>query len=393
VTTLQERVDDARSKWRLFGRDIVTKAATADAEAFDKLPIPDGPDRQALRRKVVLAAIRTHACEDIADERASRPILSLLALPVALGTPLPLFFPGGHTPLTSLVLYAVGSLVGMGAFLGLTMPFTNWSPGMWAARLLLMAIVGIPLGSIALSIVNWSALRAFRPLLLGWDAAMVGVLVVVAWVWSWTSLGTRRTFERCKPLDRLLVRAVHVAATIHSERHRWRARSTAARWCEAIEDLASLAAQTLALSRRAGASNQLLQLELQAEALRIAAVFRSYSKAVVTAAKPEDLAPVVDMLVLAIRALADGDRGTLLANAPQLPAVAAARWRRTAVRLGPSIVLAGAAVALPMIPAITSPTAAANVRWTLLVGAVSALVSNTAVQSRVDFALDKALWR
>jgi hypothetical protein len=46
-----------------------------------------------------------------------------------------------------------------------------------------------------------------------------------------------------------------------------------------------------------------------------------------------------------------------------------------------------------MIPAITSPTAAANVRWTLLVGAVSALVSNTAVQSRVDFALDKALWR
>ncbi|MFI6055607.1 hypothetical protein ACIBCO_36680 [Streptomyces violascens] len=116
--------------------------------------------------------------------------------------------------------------------------------------------------------------------------------------------------------------------------------------------------------------------------------------AVAVAYDVADVQPVVASLLWSIEALADGDRVSLLANAPDAVPIAG-RVRRAIARAWPPTVLIASGIALPLIPAAANqPEAASSSGWTLVVTGVLTLAAGQDIAGRVGVSWDRALrWK
>lgn len=165
-----------------------------------------------------------------------------------------------------------------------------------------------------------------------------------------------------------------VASLVSQSRSEWRSRKEARGIIREIEQLARTCEVSLSLRSRIGMRHRDVFAETAVEALRIAHVVRQHKKVIACAASADDYERVAVSLSNGLHALLVNDRSKLLENAPD--AVLRQRLKLIARHLYPVVLLATAAIVLPLVPAISDQAKIADsIRWTFIVAAVLALIA------------------
>lgn len=382
---------------RVFRRRLrarVAPLARHDVSTFDSLPLADPVRGQRLRSQVLCASIRYRAGTEAVAVPVGATLLLLLgaaALVEVLRDAAQGVAPLGGQPfgfwLTTCVVLA---------------PFVGWRlserirvqdgstslprlrrrppPG---SRYLAGILAGIAVGFCLIVLV--ADLRGRSALAPGGaDDVPVGAGL---WLVAVLFAEDRWRAVRGRPYDLLLLELVTVVAALHAEGRRLSTVETR-RVCRELDHIADRVELLLSMPGRARRSSRTV---LRAEARRIAAVFRAHVPAVAAAYDAADVQPVVASLLCSVEALADGDRASLLANAPDVVPLAG-RLQRAFQRAWPPAVLLASGIALPLIPAVADqPEAAGSLRWTLVVAGVLTLVAGQDIAGRVGVSLDRAL--
>ncbi|WP_189705388.1 hypothetical protein [Streptomyces anandii] len=227
------------------------------------------------------------------------------------------------------------------------------------------------------------------PLLWGWDAVCL-VLLMIQFLSTLEVFWQGRRFdERCKPYDGLALAVVSTTARIAKNRDRFGSAREVRAWCLELEVIAAKAEIVLALRYNTPARSRSLRRILKGEAVRIAEVFRDYERPLVTAYKGADIDAVVDSLLVTLDALLAGDRGALLACAPEEVPTRTLLGRAWA-RIWPPVVLIAAGIVLPMVPPVHGSPAELSLKVSLIALGVLKLVAPQ-VSDQVGSLLDKAL--
>lgn len=387
---------------RVFRRRLrvrVAPLARHDVSTFDSLPLAvAGPvRRQRLRSRVLCASIRYRAGTEAVAVPAGGILLLLLgaaALVEILRDARQGVAPLGGQPFgfwltTCVIVVPFGGwrlserIRGQGRSGSAPRPRRRPPPG---SRYLAGIRAGIAVGFCLIVLV--AGLRGRSVLAPGGaDDVPVG-----AGMWYVAVLFAEDRWHavRGRPYDLLLLELVTVVAALHAGGRRLTTVETR-RICRELDHIANRVELLLSMPGRARRSSRAV---LRAEARRIAAVFRAHVPVVAAAYDAIDVRPVVASLLCSVEALADGDRASLLANAPDVVPIAG-RLRRALNRAWPPTVLPASGIALPLIPAVADqPEAASSLRWTLVVAGVLTLVAGQDIAGRVGVSLDRALpWR
>ncbi|MFB7078803.1 hypothetical protein [Streptomyces sp. NPDC056308] len=357
---------DARTRFR----NAVEEAL---AEVNDLAGIGDA-QRQLLRRKVRRSVGRS---------RAKRRYYTALWMPFIQLTLFSLM--GGLVVATSAFLgmwnYASrasevlgGLLVGMILFvatvLGLRAVNGRGRRNRILKRVLFLSFVAYPVFSGTYSVVSES-----------WVAYTAGAAIAPISFFTLALLFELavRKFARRRVLpdtvyNRTAMTMLEVAALISRSREEWQSSAVSRRVVAALEDLAMVCQEALALRSRIGRWHADVFSQTAVEALRIAHVVREHKKLIACASGPGDFDAVVISLTNGVTALLVNDRNKLLENAPE--AVLKDRVKQLVRHVMPVILLIVAAIVLPLVPPISDQGKVADsIRLTFIVAAVLALVA------------------
>ncbi|MET8579356.1 hypothetical protein ABZX39_00535 [Streptomyces collinus] len=246
--------------------------------------------------------------------------------------------------------------------------------------------------SLILTYSEWDDMDARRiewPLLWGWDAVCLVLLMIQFFSTLEVFWQARRFDERCRPYDGLALAVVSSTERIAKNRDRFGSAREVRAWCLELEAIAARAENVLALRSNTPARSRSLRRELKDEAARIAEVFRNCERPLVMAYKATDIDAVVDSLLVTLEALLVGDRSALLARAPE-EVPTRTLLRRAWARLWPPVVLIAAGIVLPLVPPVDGSPAELSLKVSLIALGVLKLVAPQ-VSDQVGGLLDKAL--
>jgi hypothetical protein len=174
-----------------------------------------------------------------------------------------------------------------------------------------------------------------------------------------------------EPLDLVFLQVFRIAVDIDviRGRRRWLYRGYINFFNEALERAARSAER--ATRGRAPLTDFAARRNAALLGAQLAAIIRTHKSHLAVAIRPQEIDDVRSSLTAGILAWADRDLDALIANAP--PVSLGRRVRSAARRVAPALLLAVAALALPMIPELAS--AASQIRLTLGISAILALVA------------------
>jgi hypothetical protein len=185
----------------------------------------------------------------------------------------------------------------------------------------------------------------------------------------------KRIGAECHPYDALVLCLMRTALMLSREKTQWRSSAHSRRWIGELDFLALATARHMSLDQRIDRADRALRGQLRGEARRIAEGIRQLKQPLVTAKSADDVAKVAAALTRGMVQVAQHDRAALLASAPEAAGRTRARPRWLS-RLASAAFFAVAAWLLPLVPTIAGPPHLAwNVRWALIVAAVTAFAS------------------
>jgi len=174
-----------------------------------------------------------------------------------------------------------------------------------------------------------------------------------------------------EPLDPVFLQIFRIAVDLDGlrKRRRWMQKGIVAYFNAALERAARSAER--ALRGRAPLTDFSTRRESGLRGAQLAAVIRVHKVHLATALSPQQVTDVRRSMTAGLLAWAERDLEALIANAP--PVTFGSRIRAVTRRVYPALLLATAAVALPMIPALAS--SANQIHITLGVSAALALIA------------------
>ncbi|GGX84331.1 hypothetical protein GCM10010510_31680 [Streptomyces anandii JCM 4720] len=386
----------------LRARQAVISVATAlrgqvsqDLASFDAVPIADPVRRASLRTEVLRASRRYRYADGYPTLILDAP--RLLGVGAVLAVALAAF--GARAwklhPVDfclHFLLFAGGAGILLLVVLLVLRVLPTYVQRRGPAGLAVLGMVALPMTSLIFTYSEWGDIDARQdgwPLLWGWDAVCL-VLLMIQFLSTLEVFWQGRRFdERCKPYDGLALAVVSTTARIAKNRDRFGSAREVRAWCLELEVIAAKAEIVLALRYNTPARSRSLRRILKGEAVRIAEVFRDYERPLVTAYKGADIDAVVDSLLVTLDALLAGDRGALLACAPEEVPTRTLLGRAWA-RIWPPVVLIAAGIVLPMVPPVHGSPAELSLKVSLIALGVLKLVAPQ-VSDQVGSLLDKAL--
>lgn len=369
----------------------------SDMRSFDSLSIQNGERRASMRRHIMFASIRYRYASDVQDYIAEALVRRMWRIPILLGLVGLLVFRWGKEWFGyQIPLYVLGIIALLAVFFAYSWFMQRYEHGRSGAFATLLTAASLPAASLAITVVQPSFLSIESlewSFVTGWDAACVLVLTMQATLAIAAIMGRSAMNERCHPLDNLALTTLGLASTIYTSRHRWRSASVTRKWCLEIESVAIHAESALIRPKASPIQSWQLRRNLQEEAWRIGAIFRSHQPALLKASSEIDIKRIVESLTFGVEALLNGDRDSLLVNAPDsVTRISLLKQAMNRVKAG--LILIAAGIALPYLPTIPSDAGGSLRVFLIVLGVLQLITTQADVGTRISGVLDKSLpWK